>query len=92
MQAPSIQVMERRHRLGRPADPRSPRLDVALDSTVKRCVVRLAVRQGLSLNDLVETALRQYLTRYRANGTLERLLPPARRRQRARAAATRTRA
>jgi len=40
-------------------------MHVWVDSTVKRRIVRFAVENGLPLHELVDTALRQYLTRRR---------------------------
>ncbi len=57
--------MTQRRLVGRPADPRSPRLDVWVDSMVKRRVIRCAVKRRVPLQDLVDTALRQYLTKQR---------------------------
>src|SRR5207244_126949 len=64
---PSMRIlaMDEKRRVGRPANPESRRMHVWINSTVKRRIVRCAVQNGLPLHELVDTALRQYLTRRR---------------------------
>ncbi len=58
-------MTDEKRRVGRPANPLSRRMHVWVDSTVKRRIVRCAVENGLPLHELVDTALRQYLTKRR---------------------------
>jgi len=52
-------------RVGRPANPESRRMHVWVEPTVKRRIVRAAEKHGMPLQEVVGTALRQYLTRLR---------------------------
>jgi hypothetical protein len=56
-------AIEEKRRVGRPANPESRRMHVWVDSTVKRRIVRCAVKHGLPLHEVVDSALRQYLTK-----------------------------
>lgn len=60
-----IVAMDGKRRIGRPANPQSRRMHVWVDPTVKRRIIRCAVERGVSLRAVVDTALRQYLTRLR---------------------------
>jgi predicted HicB family RNase H-like nuclease len=56
---------EEKGRVGRPANPESRRMHVWVEPAVKRRIVRAAVRNGVPLQEVVGTALREYLTKLR---------------------------
>jgi predicted HicB family RNase H-like nuclease len=56
-------AIEEKARVGRPANPESRRMHVWVEPTVKRRIVRAAEKHGVPLQQVVGTALREYLTK-----------------------------